>query len=64
MTDFLRQLRKKTNAKLDLTPSQVRGMFTLREEIGVNPKLDSSYFVTVNKFGKIVKIQFYIFGKK
>lgn len=64
MTEFLRQLRKKTSAKLDLTPEQARGMFTLREEIGTYPKLDSSYFATVNKSGKIVKIQFYIFGRK
>lgn len=58
---FRQLLKKQNNANLDMTPEEVRALFTIGDEIGVNPKMDSSYYATLNRAGNIVRIQFYIF---
>lgn len=58
---FRQLLKRQNNANLDMTPDELRAMFSIGDEIGVNPKMDSSYYATLNRAGNITKIQFYIF---
>lgn len=59
--EFRSLLKKQNKARLDMTTEEVRGLFSIGEEIGVNPKLDSSYYATLNRAGNIVRIQFFMY---
>ena len=60
---FINELQVNTDATLNMSPADLRGMFATVGASGDYPTLSGTIYATVNRFNVITNLTFYVFKK-